>query len=168
MNVCTFDKNIINQSKAKRTILTEGTQIIILIICRFLRTKYFHFRFLFDGRRINDDETPKALEMEQDDVIEVYQEQTGGGFMWDTLDELPEEFFEIEARGPGTSRTLITVLPGMDYRDLMNEFCRKVMLSLAQIRPKVPLSVFLSVSGGVVLSHVEFLALVLPKEEASD
>ena len=35
--------------------------------------------FLFDGRRINDDETPKALEMEQDDVIEVYQEQTGGG-----------------------------------------------------------------------------------------
>ena len=28
--------------------------------------------------RINDDETPKALEMEQDDVIEVYQEQTGG------------------------------------------------------------------------------------------
>merc|ERR1719508_4495 len=36
-------------------------------------------RFLFDGRRINDDETPKALEMEQDDVFEVYQEQTGGG-----------------------------------------------------------------------------------------
>ena len=34
--------------------------------------------FLFDGRRINDDETPKQLEMEQDDVIEVYQEQTGG------------------------------------------------------------------------------------------
>ena len=26
-------------------------------------------RFLFDGWRINDDETLKALEMEQDDVI---------------------------------------------------------------------------------------------------
>jgi len=35
-------------------------------------------RFLFDGKRINDDDTPKALEMENDDVIEVYQEQTGG------------------------------------------------------------------------------------------
>lgn len=35
-------------------------------------------RFLFDGKRINDDETPKQLEMENDDVIEVYQEQTGG------------------------------------------------------------------------------------------
>merc|ERR1711963_142841 len=29
-------------------------------------------------KKDNDDETPKALEMEQDDVIEVYQEQTGG------------------------------------------------------------------------------------------
>nr|CAD7425124.1 unnamed protein product [Timema monikensis] len=37
-------------------------------------------RFLFDGRRIRDDETPKELEMENDDVIEVYQEQTGGQF----------------------------------------------------------------------------------------
>ena len=63
-------------------------------------------RFLFDGRRINDDDSPKSLEMEvsfasvsvslsltlynvlqlenlllfqNEDVIEVYQEQTGGG-----------------------------------------------------------------------------------------
>lgn len=35
-------------------------------------------RFLFDGRRINDTDTPKMLEMENDDVIEVYKEQTGG------------------------------------------------------------------------------------------
>ena len=34
-------------------------------------------RFLFDKKRINDDETPKSLGMEQDDVIEVCQEQTG-------------------------------------------------------------------------------------------
>jgi len=35
-------------------------------------------RFLFDGQRITDEMTPKQLEMEDDDVIEVYQEQTGG------------------------------------------------------------------------------------------
>merc|ERR1711874_470164 len=34
-------------------------------------------RFLFDGRRINDEETPEDLEMEQDDVVEVYQELAG-------------------------------------------------------------------------------------------
>jgi len=35
-------------------------------------------RFLFDGQRITDDMSPKQLEMEDGDVIEVYQEQTGG------------------------------------------------------------------------------------------
>ncbi|XP_055727870.1 small ubiquitin-related modifier 1 [Salvelinus fontinalis] len=35
-------------------------------------------RFLFEGQRISDNHTPKELGMEDDDVIEVYQEQTGG------------------------------------------------------------------------------------------
>jgi hypothetical protein len=48
-------------------------------------------RFLFDGRRINDDETPKQLEMENDDVIEVYQEQTGG--FWMMLHKMKVEIY---------------------------------------------------------------------------
>jgi small ubiquitin-related modifier len=32
-----------------------------------------NLRFLFDGRRIHDDESPKALEMKEEDVIEVRQ-----------------------------------------------------------------------------------------------
>ncbi|XP_075687327.1 small ubiquitin-related modifier 1 isoform X2 [Rhinoderma darwinii] len=35
-------------------------------------------RFLFEGQRIADHQTPKELGMEEEDVIEVYQEQTGG------------------------------------------------------------------------------------------
>lgn len=35
-------------------------------------------RFLFEGQRISDHQTPKELGMENEDVIEVYQEQTGG------------------------------------------------------------------------------------------
>lgn len=35
-------------------------------------------RLLFDGKRIADDETPKQLGMVDDDLIEVYQEQSGG------------------------------------------------------------------------------------------
>ena len=38
-----------------------------------VRVPVSSLRFLFDGRQINDDETPKQLEMEQDNVIEVYQ-----------------------------------------------------------------------------------------------
>ncbi|XP_042524499.1 small ubiquitin-related modifier 1-like [Dipodomys spectabilis] len=36
-------------------------------------------RFLFEGQRIADNHTPKELGMEEEDMIEVYQEQTGGG-----------------------------------------------------------------------------------------
>ncbi|PIC13694.1 hypothetical protein B9Z55_027560 [Caenorhabditis nigoni] len=35
-------------------------------------------RFLFDGRRIEDEDIPESLKMEDDDSIHVYQEQTGG------------------------------------------------------------------------------------------
>ncbi|XP_008295960.1 small ubiquitin-related modifier 1-like [Stegastes partitus] len=35
-------------------------------------------RFLFEGNRVSDQHTPKELGMEDEDVIEVYQEQTGG------------------------------------------------------------------------------------------
>ncbi|KAI1730711.1 ubiquitin-2 like rad60 SUMO-like domain-containing protein [Ditylenchus destructor] len=51
---------------------------------RFLFGNVLNFQILFvkcvifDGRRINDEDTPKSLEMEQDDVIEVFQEQVGG------------------------------------------------------------------------------------------
>lgn len=37
-------------------------------------------RFRFDGNPINDEDTPCALEMEDGDSIDVFQQQTGGGF----------------------------------------------------------------------------------------
>ena len=36
-------------------------------------------RFLFDGNRINADQTPEGLDMEDGDVIDVMVEQQGGG-----------------------------------------------------------------------------------------
>ncbi|KAG1838229.1 small ubiquitin-related modifier [Suillus tomentosus] len=35
-------------------------------------------RFLYDGSRINDDDTPASLEMEDNDTIDVMVEQVGG------------------------------------------------------------------------------------------
>lgn len=37
-------------------------------------------KFLFDGTRINAENTPKQLEMEDGDAIDVFQEQQGGAF----------------------------------------------------------------------------------------
>ncbi|KAH9981680.1 small ubiquitin-related modifier [Russula compacta] len=35
-------------------------------------------RFLYDGTRINDDDTPSTLDMEDNDTIDVMVEQVGG------------------------------------------------------------------------------------------
>ncbi|KAI0755565.1 ubiquitin-like protein [Fomes fomentarius] len=35
-------------------------------------------RFLYDGQRINDDDTPASLEMDDNDTIDVMVEQVGG------------------------------------------------------------------------------------------
>jgi small ubiquitin-related modifier len=35
-------------------------------------------RFMFDGNQLGPDQTPIELEMEDDDTIEVFQQQTGG------------------------------------------------------------------------------------------
>ena len=36
-------------------------------------------RFLFDGNRVNPNQTPQELDMEDGDVIDVMVEQQGGG-----------------------------------------------------------------------------------------
>ncbi|CAB1329207.1 unnamed protein product [Coregonus sp. 'balchen'] len=36
-------------------------------------------RFRFDGQPINETDTPAQLEMEDEDTIDVFQQQTGGG-----------------------------------------------------------------------------------------
>ncbi|KAG7327068.1 hypothetical protein KOW79_010469 [Hemibagrus wyckioides] len=38
-------------------------------------------RFRFDGQPINETDTPAQLEMEDEDTIDVFQQQTGGCYM---------------------------------------------------------------------------------------
>jgi len=37
-------------------------------------------RFMFDGQRVQQQDTPDTLEMQDGDMLEVFQEQIGGGF----------------------------------------------------------------------------------------
>lgn len=41
-------------------------------------------RFLFDGERLHEAQTPKELNMENGDQIDVLVEQVGGCFFWST------------------------------------------------------------------------------------
>ena len=88
-------------------------------------------RFLFDGKRINDEETPKSLEMEQDDVIEVYQEQTGGG------EDMEEEEDDGEEEEDGETQDDVIEV----YQDkLKKSYSERVGVPIASLRlVKVPM-----------------------------
>ena len=68
--------------------------------------------------------------MEQDDVIEVYQEQTGGmgRIMFETLDELSENVWSLQVIGDDGSKASLDILPGMEVGDIKGSFCHLARL----------------------------------------
>merc|ERR1712193_112782 len=87
-------------------------------------------RFLFDGRRINDDETPKALEMEQDDVIEVYQEQTGGG----ASEEGNDSNITLKIKGIVSTEMTFKIKPHMAINNVKKSFSLKAGVPIDNIK----------------------------------
>ena len=62
------------------------------------------YRFLYDGKRVDENDTPRSLNMENGDVIDVMVPQTGGGDGSERNDE-PESSVSRSA----TERLLLTV-----------------------------------------------------------
>ena len=86
-------------------------------------------RFLFDGKRINDEETPKSLEMEQDDVIEVYQEQTGGA-----ADEAETEYIKLKVVGQDSNEIHFRVKMTTQMGKLKKSYSERVGASITSMR----------------------------------
>ena len=57
-------------------------------------TQITSLRFLFDGKRINDNEAPKSIETELDDVIDVNLKLTGWG-----NDKAEREYIKLKVMG---------------------------------------------------------------------
>ena len=58
--------------------MTTPLQKLMNAFCEKQGIAVASIRFLFDGMRIRGDQTPKALDMEDGDVIDVMVEQQGG------------------------------------------------------------------------------------------
>mmetsp|Transcript_35541 Transcript_35541/g.68122 ORF Transcript_35541/g.68122 Transcript_35541/m.68122 type:complete len:96 (-) Transcript_35541:390-677(-) len=61
--------------KVKKTTKFEK---IMEAFCKKKGVDKANTRFIFDGQRINGQQTPNDLDMEDDDTIEVMMEQVGG------------------------------------------------------------------------------------------
>jgi len=55
--------------------------------CQRQSLKANNVRFLFDGERLHENQTPKDLNMENGDEIDVVIEQVGGSSEWSTLNQ---------------------------------------------------------------------------------
>jgi len=68
------DGNIIQFKIKKHT----GLKKLMSTYCERAGLALQTIRFSFDGTRINEGDTPKSLDMEDGDTIEVFQQQSGG------------------------------------------------------------------------------------------
>lgn len=46
--------------------------------CDRMKLTQSAIRFMFDGNRLRETDTPKSMDMEDEDTIEVYSQQSGG------------------------------------------------------------------------------------------
>lgn len=62
--------------------IKRGTQLKRLMdaFCKRQGRESNSLRFLYDGQRVNGDDTPDTLDMEEGDMIEAHREQIGGSF----------------------------------------------------------------------------------------
>ncbi|KAK7208267.1 ubiquitin-related domain-containing protein [Myxozyma melibiosi] len=59
---------------------TTGLKKLMDTFCERQGKSRLAVRFLFDGERVNDADTPQTLGMQDGDILEVVQEQTGGAY----------------------------------------------------------------------------------------
>ena len=68
-------------------------------------------RFRFDGQAISENDTPRDLDMEDGDTIEVFQQQTGGVFQQSCIFSTEEKIFShnrfMKAAVPSSSAAAI-------------------------------------------------------------
>ena len=74
LKVMAQDGSVVQFKIKRRTPLKK----LMTAYCDRMGKQVNSLRFVFDGNRINEDDTPIVLDMADDDQIEVFQDQIGG------------------------------------------------------------------------------------------
>ncbi|KAH0468992.1 hypothetical protein IEQ34_002224 [Dendrobium chrysotoxum] len=81
--------------------------------------------FLFDGRRLRDEQTPKDLGMEDGDEIDAMLHQIGG--KWQALNKKPNEptILSLKVNSQDGEEVLYRAKPTTKLSKLMNDYCNR-------------------------------------------
>nr|4BKG_A Chain A, SMALL UBIQUITIN-RELATED MODIFIER 2 [Homo sapiens] len=85
-------------------------------------------RFRFDGQPINETDTPAQLEMEDEDTIDVFQQQTGGRSTENN------DHINLKVAGQDGSVVQFKIKRHTPLSKLMKAYCERQGLSMRQIR----------------------------------
>lgn len=87
----TADKDLSSESLSIKLQGGDGNEVYFKVKRKTVFAKVFKaycskmgveretMRFLFDGVRVKDEDTPEKLQMNDEDIVEVMTQQTGGG-----------------------------------------------------------------------------------------
>lgn len=98
-------------------------------------------RFLFEGSRIQDTDTPESLEMQDGDMVQAMLEQTGGaedeaGTAEAKPDQKPEggEHINIRVKDQSNSEIFFKIKPTTQFKKVMNAYCQRQGLDILAVR----------------------------------
>merc|ERR1712203_88512 len=84
-------------------------------------------RFMVDGERISADDTAEKLGLEDEDLIDVAMEQTGGG------DEAAAHI-QLKVKDQQGSEVQFKIKKSTPLRKLMDAYCSRLGLTASQVR----------------------------------
>jgi small ubiquitin-related modifier len=87
-------------------------------------------KFLFNGHHISDDESPEALKMMQDDIIEVYEEQTEGA----AKESEKTECIKLKVIGQDSNEIHFLVKMSTNMGKLKKSYAEKVGVPVSSLK----------------------------------
>merc|ERR1712137_1101956 len=85
-------------------------------------------RFMVDGERISADDTAEKLGLEDEDLIDVAMEQTGGG------DDAAAAHIQLKVKDQQGSEVQFKIKKSTPLRKLMDAYCSRLGLTASQVR----------------------------------
>eukprot|EP00427_Karlodinium_veneficum_P060453 CAMPEP_0169379140 /NCGR_PEP_ID=MMETSP1017-20121227/40161_1 /TAXON_ID=342587 /ORGANISM="Karlodinium micrum, Strain CCMP2283" /LENGTH=186 /DNA_ID=CAMNT_0009478463 /DNA_START=64 /DNA_END=624 /DNA_ORIENTATION=- len=102
--------------------------------CSRLGLQASQVRFMVDGERIAPDDTAEKLGLEDEDLIDVAMEQTGGSLTRMAEGDAAGQHIQLKVKDQQGSEVQFKIKKSTPLRKLMDAYCSRLGLQASQVR----------------------------------